>query len=122
MLNERSKAALVGVNEKLIRVVARASDICKVNFIVTEGLRTEVRQRQLMRAGASKTMNSKHLVGRAIDVAPIIGNKLAWDWPPFYIIAASMKQAAEELGVKIVWGGDWKSFKDGPHYELAEGE
>ena len=122
MLNERSKKTLNGVNEKLVRIVARAAELSPVEFIVTEGMRTVERQKELYAKGASQTMNSKHLVGRAVDLAPVIGGKVRWDWPPFYTLAKAMKDAAKELGVSIVWGGDWKSFKDGPHFELGANE
>ncbi len=81
-------------------------------------LRDVKRQEQLVANGASRTMNSRHLTGHAIDVAPIIGGQVRWDWPPFHDIAAAMKKAAAEEGVAITWGGDWRSFKDGPHFEL----
>lgn len=64
-------------------------------------------------------MNSKHITGRAIDVAPVIDGVVRWDWPPFYKIKDAMKQAAKEFNIIIIWGGDWKSFKDGPHFELG---
>ena len=76
------------------------------------------RQRELVAAGASKTMKSRHLTGHAIDFAPIIAGEVTWKWPPFIVLAAMFKKAAAELGIAIVWGGDWKSFKDGPHVEL----
>ena len=122
MLNERSKKTLNGVNEKLVRIVVKAAELSPVEFIVTEGMRTVERQKELYAKGASQTMNSKHLVGRAVDLAPVIGGKVRWDWPPFYTLAKAMKDAAKELGVSIVWGGDWKSFKDGPHFELGANE
>lgn len=122
MINERSEQKLVGVNEKLIKVARRASQISEVEFIVTEGVRSVERQKQLVAKGASKTMNSKHIVGRAIDLAPVIDGEVRWDWPPFYKIAKAMKQAASELGIVIVWGGDWRTFKDGPHFELGANE
>lgn len=122
MINERSVMRLVGVNDKLVKIVQRASQISEVEFIVTEGVRTLERQKVLFAKGASKTMKSKHLVGRAVDLAPVIDGEVRWDWPPFYKIADSMKQAAKEQGVVIVWGGDWKSFPDGPHFELGINE
>lgn len=122
MLDERSLKNLQGVNEKLVKIVQRAKEISSVDFIVTEGLRTIARQKELVAKGASQTMNSKHIVGRAVDVAPIIAGTVRWDWPPFYKIADAMKQAAKELNIVIVWGGDWKSFRDGPHYELGSKE
>ncbi len=114
----RSEQRLVGVHPDLVRVVRRALALSPVEFIITEGLRDPKRQEQLVAAGASRTMNSRHLTGHAIDVAPLIAGKVAWDWPPFHQIAAAMKQAASEEGVALVWGGDWRTFKDGPHYEL----
>jgi peptidoglycan L-alanyl-D-glutamate endopeptidase CwlK len=119
MLNERSEAKLEGVHADLAKVARRAAEICEIEFIVTEGLRTMKRQRALMAAGASKTLKSRHLTGHAIDVAPLIDGEVRWDWPPFFIIADAMKAAAAELGVAIEWGGDWRGgFKDGPHFQL----
>jgi peptidoglycan L-alanyl-D-glutamate endopeptidase CwlK len=114
----RSLSRLEGIHPDLAKVVHAALAISKVDFTVVEGLRTKARQKQLFDAGASKTMNSRHLTGHAVDLAPVIGGKVRWDWPPFYDIADAMKQAAAEAGVPIVWGGDWVSFKDGPHFEL----
>lgn len=122
VLSDKSKKKLTGVNEKLVRVVVRALELSEVDFVVVEGVRTVERQKELVAAGASTTMNSKHIVGRAVDLAPYIGGQVRWDWPPFYKIASAMKQAAKELNVSIVWGGDWKSFKDGPHFQLGENE
>jgi len=118
MLNERSEAKLEGVHADLIKVVRRAAEICEIEFVVTEGLRSMKRQRALLAAGASKTLKSRHLTGHAIDVAPVIDGEIRWDWPPFYLIADAMKAAAAELKVPIEWGGDWRAFKDGPHFQL----
>ena len=63
-------------------------------------------------------MNSYHLTGHAVDIAPIIDGKVSWDWDNFYPMAEAMKQAAEELDVKLNWGGDWVHFKDGPHFQI----
>lgn len=117
-LSSRSKYALEGVNPDLVRVVRRAIALSDIDFVVTEGLRTEERQAELVKAGASKTMNSRHITGHAVDLAPIIAGQVRWDWPPFHELARAMKQAAAAEGVAIVWGGDWRTFKDGPHFEL----
>lgn len=114
----RSKRSLAGVHPELVKVAHRALEISEVDFVVTEGLRSYSRQCELYRAGASTTLNSRHLTGHAIDVAAVVGENVRWDWPLYYKIADAMKLAAKELGVSIVWGGDWKSFKDGPHFEL----
>lgn len=114
----RSLACLDGVHPDMVRVVHRALRLCVVDFAVTEGLRTMARQKQLVAAGASRTLNSRHITGHAVDLAPVIGGRICWDWPPFRQIASAMKEAARDLSVSIVWGGDWKTFADGPHFEL----
>ncbi len=114
----RSKQRLEGVHPDLVKVVQRALELSKVDFAVVEGLRTPQRQKELFASGATRTMNSRHLTGHAVDLAPFIAGQLRWDWPPFYEIAKAMKAAAAELGVAITWGGDWRTFKDGPHWEL----
>lgn len=124
MIDVRSEKALAGVHPDLVKVVRRAWQIldereCRaLSFIVTEGLRTREKQAQLLKAGASRTTNSRHLTGHAVDLAATVNGNVRWDWPLYHDLAAAMKQAAKELGVPIIWGGDWKSFKDGPHYEL----
>lgn len=118
-LSKRSLDNLKGVHPALVDVVVRAIQITDVDFSVTEGVRTEQRQRELLAAGASTTMNSRHLTGHAVDLAAWVGRELRWDWPLYHKIAEAMKSAAAELGVSIKWGGDWKVFKDGPHFELS---
>ena len=118
-LDERSEKRLEGVNDALVSVVRRAARLTSVDFIVTEGLRTKERQAQLVAKGASRTMNSKHLIGRAVDLAAVIDGDVRWDWPLYHKLAKAMKEAAAECGVQIVWGVDWRTFKDGPHFELA---
>lgn len=117
-LGKRSVSRLKGVHPDLIKVVKRAIEITTVDFTVLEGVRTRARQKKLFDAGASKTMNSRHLTGHAVDLGAYVGGRVSWDWPLYYRIAEAMKKAAAEFDVPIVWGGDWKSFKDGPHYEL----
>lgn len=118
MLNVRSEKNLVGVHPDLVKVVRKAAELSEVEFIVTEGLRTLERQKELVAKGASQTLNSRHLTGHAVDLAAVIGTEVRWDWPLYDKLAVAMKQAAKELGIDIEWGGDWKSFKDGPHFEL----
>ena len=117
-LNQRSLNNLKGVNPDMVAIVHRAAELSPVYFVVTEGLRTVQRQAELVAKGASRTMNSKHLTGRAVDVAAFPNNKLSWELRYYKTISEAFKQAARELGVKIRWGGDWKSFVDSPHFEL----
>jgi peptidoglycan L-alanyl-D-glutamate endopeptidase CwlK len=124
MLLPRDRARLAGVHHDLVRVVERARQ--SAPFVVTEGVRSRERQAQLVAAGASRTMNSRHLTGHAVDLAYWLDDgdgvveqgEIRWDWPVYERLGAAMKEAAKELGVPIVWGGDWTSFRDGPHFEL----
>jgi peptidoglycan L-alanyl-D-glutamate endopeptidase CwlK len=117
-LSKASRETLAGVHPDMVSVVERAIALSDVDFRITEGLRTVARQRKLMAAGASKTMNSRHITGHAVDVVALVGREVRWDWPLYSRIAVAFKAAAAELGVAIVWGGDWRTFKDGPHFEL----
>ena len=117
-LNDHSLKKLEGIHPDLRKVVMRAAEHTPIDFIVTEGVRSMRRQRELVESGASQTFNSRHLTGHAIDFAPIIGGEITWKWPPFRAIARNFKEAAQELGIAIAWGGDWRDFKDGPHIEL----
>ena len=115
-LGTRSMQSLSGVHPDLVDVVKLAITITEVDFTVIEGIRNINRQRQLYKAGKSTTMNSRHITGHAIDMVP-------WpvDWDDlerFNVMAEAMKTAAEVQEIPIVWGGDWKSFYDAPHFEL----
>lgn len=114
----RSRRALEGVHPDLVAVAEAALAMSPVDFMVTEGLRTPARQAALVKAGASRTLNSRHLTGHAIDVAAVVGGQIRWDWPLYPRIAAAFKQAAQARDVEIVWGGDWPRLRDGPHFEL----
>jgi len=119
-LDERSIKNLMGIHKDLCSVVERAIEITQVDFTVIEGLRTAERQKILYDSGASITMNSRHLTGHAVDLAARIGGEIRWDWPLYHRIAAAMKTAAKELKIDLEWGGDWRYFKDGPHFQLSK--
>lgn len=121
---KRSLDNLRGVHLDLVKVVYRALELSPIDFTITEGLRTVARQKELVAKGLSKTMNSRHITGHAIDIVP-----LPVDWnnaQPFIEVSKYFFQAAKELGVAIRWGGDWnengdwkdEKFRDLPHYEL----
>ena len=118
VLTERDLKRMEGVDPRLVEIVKRAAQLTTVQFIVTEGLRTRERQKQLVAAGASRTMNSRHIIGQAVDVAAVVNGQVRWDWPLYPKIAEAFKKAAAELGYRITWGGDWKSFRDGPHFQI----
>lgn len=117
-LGNRSKTRLKGVHPDLGKVVELAIKLTEVDFTVLEGLRSIERQKELVARGASKTMNSRHLTGHAVDLGAYINGEVRWDWPAYYRIEEAMKGAAKQLNIPLEWGGDWKSFKDGPHYQL----
>lgn len=117
-LSTRSLNHLEGVHPDLVRVVKLAIQSSEIDFVVLEGLRSKARQTQLLKAGASQTMNSRHITGHAVDLGACVGKEVRWDWPLYHKIAKAVKQAATDLNVPLVWGGDWRTFKDGPHFEL----
>ena len=124
-LTARDRRQLAGVHPDLVRVIQMAAeqpDI--VRFMVLEGLRSAERQLVLVDSGASRTMRSRHLTGHAVDIAPVLqidskGRCVpSWHWPHYHQLAPVIKRVADELNVAITWGGDWRRFKDGPHWEL----
>ena len=118
----KSVAKMTGLHPDLKAVLYRAIELTDVDFSIIEGLRTLERQKQMVASGASKTLNSRHLDGHAVDIAPYVGGEIRWDWPLYYKLAKAMKAAAKEVGVPIEWGGDWIRFKDGPHWQLPWGK
>lgn len=124
-LTTRDTERLKGVHPDLVRVVVMAAELSPDPFTVIQGVRTHAEQVRNVAKGASKTMRSRHLpesnachMSCAVDLAPMIGGKVRWDWPLYYKLAPIMKDAARRVGVPIEWGGDWKTFKDGPHFQL----
>jgi peptidoglycan L-alanyl-D-glutamate endopeptidase CwlK len=145
-LSKRSLNNLQGVDERLVEVVKIAIEVTRVDFGVIEGLRTVERQRELVASGASQTMESKHISGRAVDLMAYIGSRASWELNLYDDIADAMKIGAMEVGVKVRWGGAWnvpdirdwdgsmqdamdhyidtrrsqgrRPFIDGPHFEL----
>lgn len=147
-LGTSSRRNLQGVHPDLVRVVERAISLTDTDFAVIEGLRTLERQRQLVAAGASQTLNSRHLTGHAVDLGAYVGGRIAWDWPLYHLIADAMRAAVIVEQVPLRWGGVWdrpllelgvgpqgieqsvadyvarrragghRAFLDGPHFEL----
>lgn len=146
-LGKRSRSRLAGVHPDLVRVVESAILITSVDFAVLEGRRTRERQAELVAAGASQTMDSRHLTGHAVDLGAMVGNEVRWDMGLYYPIAFAMREAALRHSVPLRWGGAWvrldtatlspaqlvteyvaarkragrKAFIDAPHYELPAG-
>ncbi len=126
-LSPRDEAHLKRVHPDLARVIRRAAAIWPHKgqvFFITCSLRTMEEQRKLLAAGATRTLRSRHLPGKtnklshAIDLALKLNGKVRWDWPLFAQMAKTVKAAAKTEKVSIEWGGDWKTFRDGPHFQL----
>nr|VFK14582.1 MAG: peptidoglycan L-alanyl-D-glutamate endopeptidase CwlK [Candidatus Kentron sp. LFY] len=123
-LGLRSRTRLIGVHPDLVKVVKHAIKITEVDFTVLEGVRKCARQKALYDAGASKTMSSYHLIqsetgkAHAVDLGAYVDGRVRWDWPMYDKLGDAMKKAAQEVGVALTWGGDWSSFKDGPHFQI----
>lgn len=136
-LGATSLKRLEGVHPDLVKVVKRAIEITKQDFLVLEGVRTPERQKELYAQGRTKpgpkvtwTMTSNHFkapdgYGHAVDLCPY---PVDWNSPrKFDAMSMAMFDAAEELGVNIRWGANWdqdgqpreKGETDSPHFELA---
>jgi peptidoglycan L-alanyl-D-glutamate endopeptidase CwlK len=147
-LSKRSLSKLEGVDPRLVEIVHSAIKLTKVDFGVTEGLRTVQRQQELVKSGASQTMDSKHIKGLAVDVVAYIGSRISWELPLYCDIAEAFKESSRQLKYDIIWGGAWhvkplskwkatmqealddyintrrsegrRVFIDGPHFELVK--
>lgn len=115
----RSEKKLKTVKIELQHIARLALYLSPVDFAITEGIRTEERQKQLVAEGKSQTMKSRHLIGRAVDIVPYVGGKYVWDNDDAWkLISAAFLTAAKILGETIQWGGAWQSFRDFPHFQL----
>lgn len=131
-----SLSRLAEAHPDLQRVFYRAAKISGTNGLplidwkILEVARTVETQRRYVAKGASQTMDSRHIpkpveglknpVSHAVDAAPIIDGEITWAWPVYYELAKIIKEAARLEGVPIEWGGDWRKFKDGPHWQLPK--
>jgi len=120
-LGGRSLLALEGVHPDLVKVIISTADDGH-GFIVTEGRRTKARQAVLVAAGKSRTMNSRHISGHAVDLAVTLtgGGGISWDKEDYKYLAMQVKTVAANLGILVEWGGECfgPSFFDGPHFQL----
>lgn len=111
-LDDRSEAMLKHCHPALQKLVRHAASIGTVKFRITEGVRSIERQKELVRKKLSRTLNSRHITGHAVDLFPLDdsdsdGIRGYEDWDEFYALAKLMQRAAFETGVQVVWGGVW---------------
>lgn len=114
----KSSEKLSQVHPDLQMVFNEAIKDSPLDFSITEGIRTRERQKALFDAGKSQTMNSRHLTGKAVDIAVIKDGEVTWDFKYYQLVADHIKKIAKKLDVPVTWGGSWVSFRDGPHFEL----
>lgn len=119
--SKRSYERMKDVHPDLVKVAELAIKYSTIDFGISEGLRSLETQKEYVKRGVSKTMNSRHLTGHAIDVYAYIGGSARWEWPLYEEINRAFEKAAHELKIDITWGGDWETFRDGPHYQLSWG-
>lgn len=106
-LGQRSEENLRGIDHRLTHCVRRAISTTDIDFSVFEGLRSEERQRQLLLSGASRTLDSYHLTGHAVDLVPFVSGRLQWQMPLCIKVAVAMREAAAHYGVQMTWGAVW---------------
>ena len=117
-LSKKSLGKLSEVNPDLQKLVKSAISLSTIDFGISEGMRTKERQQLLYNSGKSQTMNSRHLTGHAVDVYAWKDGAVSWEFEDYETINVAFSQAAKLTNTPFVWGGSWKSFKDGPHFEL----
>ena len=116
----RSIKRLDDVNSDLVKLMCNSIYESPYDFGITCGLRTQEEQAKLVADGLSQTMNSKHLTGDAVDISVYYRGRLTWDFHYYKEVARHIKIISKELNVPIIWGGDWKTLKDGPHFEITQ--
>lgn len=119
-LNKRSITNLVGVHKDLVLIVNRTAELYNGEFIVTEGLRTVARQKELFAKNLSKTMKSRHITGHAVDLAVKIDGTISWKWHLYEELNDIVQVAAKELKIPVEWGGSWLTLRDGVHFQLPK--
>ncbi len=113
-----STRRMAGVDPRLVDVMKAAREMSAVPFEITEGLRTRERQAYLVKTGKSRTMNSYHLRGKAVDVVAMPGGKVSWDIADYRRINTAVQKAAKAAGLTVTWGGSWKTIIDGVHWQI----
>lgn len=120
---KRSRKKLVGVHPHLIHVLEDALQITPTDFGVSRGVGTVEEQREYVESGASKTMNSKHLIqfdgwSHAVDIFVLVEGKVNWEHKHFRKVIQSIFTAAIDRKVQIEVGALWRDHHDSPHIQL----
>ena len=118
LFSKRSLKNLEGVHHDLVQVAHMALSMSPIDFVIIDGVRTIEEQRILVAKGKSKTMDSRHLTGHAIDIAAWLNGAISWDYGLYEKITDAFDMAAGRLKTPIICGIDWPSFVDAGHIEL----
>lgn len=147
VLSDASIEKMKGVHPKLIELMKKAISNSPYDFKIIQGLRTAEYQNSLYQQGRTRpgkivtkldgyNRKSNHQAkadgyGHAVDIAVCgyydgNGNYVKsttdaemFDNKKLVEISRHVKAVAKEMGMEIVWGGDWKTLYDTPHYELV---
>ena len=118
-LGIRSMSELVGVHPLLSFAVCKAIEITRQDFMVFDGVRTAKEQEKLVARGVSKTKNSYHLYGLAVDLVAYVNGQPSWDEKYYKEISIAMKTVIDKYDLPIEWGYDkWKW--DMPHFQITK--
>jgi peptidoglycan L-alanyl-D-glutamate endopeptidase CwlK len=120
--SRRSEQKLRSLHPALVKVARLALRKSRVDFTIISSRRTLDEQRQLVAAGKSQTLNSRHLKGEALDFVPLdpTTGKGLFDRGLAIEVAAAFMDAGQEQGCPVKWGGMWQGFEDIPHIEMMK--
>lgn len=126
-LSKRSLERLNNVNALLIAIVVDAIKDSPYDFGIPMhgGFRTAAEQNLLFKKRPKITnkdgykKKSYHQSGKAFDIYAYVDGKASWDINHLTAIARHIQKVAKnKYKVNLKWGGDWKTFKDAPHFQL----
>lgn len=116
--SNKSLLLLNEVHRDLRQVMLEAITDSPYDFAITEGLRSKERQQELFDKGLSKTLNSRHLTGKAVDIAVFVDGDITWNYKYYKEVAEHILVVSKLNAAPMIWGGNWKSLVDAVHFEL----
>jgi peptidoglycan L-alanyl-D-glutamate endopeptidase CwlK len=126
MISSRSLDDLLpAVKERVEKFLNSAKD-AGIDLLVTSTYRDNESQNDLYAQGRTtsgrivtnaKAGQSFHNYRCAVDVVPLINGKPVWDVS--YQVWQTVGKLGKEAGLE--WAGDWKTFKEMPHFQYTNG-
>lgn len=117
--SKTSENNLKGIHKDLSDVIRKALKLSPIDFGISEGLRNQKRQLELLASGKSLTSKIRHLTGHAVDIFAVINGTASWEFKHYQTIANIILSVADDFCVDIEWGGNWIDIKDGVHFQLS---